>query len=148
MIRIEGQLMGERVPTDAALEGELVVRVTAATGEAGPVADSMIMVAGSGDGTPRARYLSWIVGYADLDEASAAEPGRWNLVEPSALYAGQVSWQPYGWGPLEQVWTHPPPAERLRSYALNNGVGNVSGDDLSSWIGPPDDAPTAPEEPA
>jgi len=108
--------MGERVPTDAALKTEWVVYVTVTASQSGPVADSVLLVAVSQDGNASARYLSWIVGYEDLDRASGAESGRWRLIEPATPYVEKVSWQPFGWGALEPVWTHARSSSRGESH--------------------------------
>lgn len=135
LVTLQGQLMGERSPTDPRLETEVVVRVTSETDPAGPVANSMVMVAVSRDGGARARYLSWIVGYADLDKASAAEPSRWRHVEPAAQYRHDVAWQPFGWGPLEKVWTHPAPFERVDTDGFKNGRRRLTAADVEP-LGP------------
>jgi hypothetical protein len=120
-VTVRGDLMGRRIPTDPQLDEELAVRV--AEGDAcGPAGGSFVLVGVSNGGGARARYISWIT-YADLDEAEKAEPGRWTIVEPPVPYSGRVTWLPFGWGPLELVWTHPPPAERLAFFPLRNGVG-------------------------
>lgn len=126
VLTIAGELMGARVSTDPRLEKELVVCVTVSNQRVGPVVGSILLIALDRTGEARARYLSWI-GYADLDEACAAEAGRWELIEPAAPYRGQVVWQPFGWGTLEQVWTHPPPSERLSS--AGNGSGPLTNQD-------------------
>lgn len=118
-------MVGRRVPTDRALATELVVRVTDPPLARGPEADTVVLVAVPREGSPRARYLSWIVGYGDLDLAHELEPGRWTIVEPPEPYKTRVDWQPYGWGPLELVWTLPPLHERRA--ATTNGNGKAVG---------------------
>jgi hypothetical protein len=105
-VSIKGEVLGERAPAGPGFATELVVRVTASD-EAGPAANSIVMVARDGGGLRRARYISWI-GYADLDHANSREFGRWRLVEPPEPYRSDVAWQAFGWGPLEDVWTRPP----------------------------------------
>jgi hypothetical protein len=127
VLPLHGGLMGRRVPTDPAIGEELVVRAAGAEDLGGPVRDSIVLVEILHDGTARARYVSWI-GYADLDEASVAEPGRWELVEPAVPFMRDVTWQPYGWGPLDLVYTHPPPSER---HDLRNGRGKLAPEELA-----------------
>lgn len=127
ILRLRAGLMGRRVPTNPDLEEELVVRAAGAEDVGGPVRDSIVLVEILRDGTARARYVSWI-GYADLDEAGTAEPGRWELVEPATPFTRDVTWQPYGWGPLDLVYTQPPPSER---HDLRNGRGKLTPDELA-----------------
>lgn len=118
-VTITGHMMGRRVPTDTTLQSELVVRVSSST-QPEPVPESMLLVSVSTDGSARARYLSWI-GYADLDEAEALEPDRWEIIEPPLVYRGEASWEPFGRESLELVWTHPPLSERLGNDGRGNG---------------------------
>ena len=127
VLRLQAGLMGRRVPTNPDVEAEVVVRAAGAEDVGGPVRDSIVLVEILHDGTARARYISWI-GYADLDEASALEPGRWELVEPAVPFMRDVTWQPYGWGPLDLVYTHPPLSER---HDLRNGRKKFTPDDLA-----------------
>jgi hypothetical protein len=72
-----------------------VVRVPTECRPEGPAENSFVEVRHL-DGDRRvARYLSWI-GYGDLDDAEAAEPGKWQLVEPPAPYEARVDWVPFG----------------------------------------------------
>lgn len=106
MVSVIGELIGERPASDPDGRGEVVIRVTPHGGPDGPARNSFILVDLDHDGMPRARYLSWI-GYPDLDEVSDFEFGRWRLVEPPQSTAIDVDWRPFGWGPMEVVWTRP-----------------------------------------
>src|ERR1700730_1698573 len=92
-VTIVGELMGEHgVPGGTA---ELVLRVLAEGRPQGPACNSIILIRSDAAGTPWARYISGI-GYADLDEASAAEPGGWKLIEPARLFRLALDWAPFG----------------------------------------------------
>lgn len=106
IVALEGELIGERAPTDPAIAREEVVHVTAAHA-GGPAENSMVMVTVDRRDVQRARYISWI-GYADLDHANTKEFGRWKLLDPPSPYRTQVRWRPFGWGALEEVWTRSP----------------------------------------
>ncbi len=105
-VRVHGRLIGARRAPEGDEDAELVVRVTSPSRPDGPAPNAFVLVDLTQGGTPRARYLSWI-GYPDLDEVSDFEFGRWRLVEPAEPAALDVDWQPFGWGPMEVVWTRP-----------------------------------------
>lgn len=94
LVGIEGELMGKHRSLELAFPQEEVVRITVEGRPARPAENSMILIQSSHMGKKRARYLSWI-GYHDLDEASAAEPGAWSLIEPATPYKAEVDWNPY-----------------------------------------------------
>jgi len=94
-IKVLGELMGRRVNPTSPQVYEEVVRVTVENGSECPAENSMILIQNFLSGTKRARYLSWI-GYADLDEASIAEPRVWHLIEPAVSYEAEIEWLPFG----------------------------------------------------
>jgi hypothetical protein len=87
--------MGRRVARTPSGPREQVVRIIREGRPTGPAENSIVLVHVSRSGERQARYLSWI-GYHDLDEASAAEPGSWQLVEPPKRYDAMVRWIPFG----------------------------------------------------
>ena len=87
--------MGVRISATPTAVRKEVVQITVEQRPDGPAANSIIVVENSHSGEKRARYLSWI-GYHDLDEASLAEPGGWQLREPASPYSAEVAWQPFG----------------------------------------------------
>jgi|SRR5581483_12074510 len=92
-LQIVGELMGIRTGGKGTPVGE-VVRILHEMRPVGPGENSIVIVERNSDNQKRARYLSWI-GYADLDEASAAEPGVWKLIEPPIQYKSPVLWVPF-----------------------------------------------------
>jgi hypothetical protein len=92
-VTVVGELMGEHgAPGGTA---KLVVRILTEGRPQDPACNSIILVRSDAAAVPSARYISW-VGYADLDEASAAEPGAWTLIEPARPFGLALDWWPFG----------------------------------------------------
>lgn len=102
-IQIAGEVIGEAVPDPES--GEVLIRIVRIQEEqrpAGPATNSILLVERSRAGRQRVRYLPW-VGYADLDQLSALDFGKWRIIEPAVPFEEEAEWVPYGWAPLSDA---------------------------------------------
>ena len=104
-ITLHGELIGVRRAAPTGGHVAEVVRVSKEQRPSGPAENALVVVEALNSPRKRARYISWI-GYYDIEEAQAVEPGAWQLIEPARAYRCLVEWVPVGWPDRQLLPNH------------------------------------------